>query len=251
MLIGNKVKKLLYPFCSVSFCVCLLACLATIVSARYISSLDAILSNSTQSVNNKDVVVFVIDAGHGGEDGGASSASGALEKDINLSIALKLGELLELNGYNVLYTRTEDVMLDDGSASSLKKRRDLNFRLKMASSSSNNILVSIHQNSFPVPKYSGLQVYYSKNNEKSFLLAHTVQKKTKELLQHGNTRIEKAASSAIFLLDRVYQPAIMIECGFLSNEEEANRLADNEYQNALASVIFSSLCEFEKEFIKG
>ncbi len=190
----------------------------------------------------KDKITVIIDAGHGGRDGGASTESGVLEKDLNLAVALKLKTLVSQLDVNVVMTRETDVMLADES-SAHKKRDDLNARLNMAKERENCIFVSIHMNKFPVEKYSGLQVYYSKNNEDSLALAEIIQQKAGEFLRKGNSRTVKAADSSIYILHNIEVPAVLVECGFLSNPEEAALLTTEEYQNKLAAVIFAAVAE--------
>ena len=190
----------------------------------------------------EDKITVIIDAGHGGRDGGASTESGVLEKDLNLAVALKLRALISELDVNVVMTRETDIMLADES-STHKKRDDLAARLALAREHENCIFVSIHMNKFPVEKYSGLQVYYSKNNEESLDLAETIQKKAGEFLHKGNARTVKAADSSIYLLHHMEVSAVLVECGFLSNPTEAALLGTEAYQNKLAAVIFAAVAE--------
>ena len=194
------------------------------------------------SAGAKSKITVIIDAGHGGRDGGASTESGVLEKDLNLSVALKLRALLSALYVNVVMTRETDVMLADEN-SAHKKRDDLEARLRIAQEHENCIFVSIHMNKFPVEKYSGLQVYYSKNNEESAALAEAIQAKAGEFLRKGNARTVKAADSSIYVLHHIEVPAVLVECGFLSNPEEAALLQTESYQNKLAAVIFAAVAE--------
>lgn len=181
----------------------------------------------------------VLDAGHGGEDGGASDAKGRSEKDLNLAMAKKIADYLSENGVAVILTREDDRMLYDKSpnASGSKKRRDLEGRLAICKEVENPIFVSIHMNAFPQAQYHGLQVWYGVKNETSKALAQAIQSSVKEALQPENDRQVKAATSAIFLLDNLDCPAILVECGFLSNPTEAELLQDETYQSALAKEI--------------
>jgi N-acetylmuramoyl-L-alanine amidase len=185
----------------------------------------------------------VLDAGHGGEDGGASSADGIREKDLNLSLAKTIGTYLEQHGVSVVYTRTEDVLLYDRNVDfkGRKKLLDLAARLKIARETENSVFVSIHMNAFPQKQYHGLQVYYSAHHPLSQALALSVQNKVKEALDPENTRRIKKADSSIYLLDRNEKPAILIECGFLSNDAEARQLADENYQKQLSLIIALSI----------
>ncbi len=199
----------------------------------------------TVSANSEPVVV--IDAGHGGEDGGAS-ANGMLEKDINLSIALKLRDMLKASGYTTVMTREDDISIYDSSASTVheKKVSDMRNRKDIINSNSNNILISIHQNKFEQSKYSGTQIFYSKNNGKSVKLAENIQRSVTGLLQPENKRELKSADSSIYLLNTAEVPAVIVECGFLSNAEEAEKLGSEEYQKQMAFAILCGFLDYEK-----
>lgn len=184
----------------------------------------------------------VIDAGHGGADGGAVAPDGTCEKDINLNIAKNVRALLSSLGYECVMTRDEDVMLSDGSGGSAKMS-DLKQRVAMTDGK-DCIFVSIHQNKFPQDSCSGTQVYYSKNDARSAVLAKTVQECVREYIQKENTRQIKPAGSEIFVLDRCRVPAILIECGFLSNPAELLKLKDGEYQKTLACAIAASVASY-------
>lgn len=186
---------------------------------------------------------IIIDAGHGGEDGGATSLDGTKEKDLNLSVALNLGNILESNGYSVVYTRTDDTMLYTNSNGS-KKMQDLSNRLNIAKKNENAIFISIHMNKFSQAKYSGLQVFYSCNNNQSEALAKIIQSNTQKLQQNENNRETKMAGSNIYLLHNIKNPAVLVECGFLSNQEECEKLKNEIYRKEIALVIYSSIIEF-------
>lgn len=184
----------------------------------------------------------VIDAGHGGVDGGAS-VNDIYEKDINLTLSKRIKELFELYNVDVIMTReTDDLLCDDSSKH--KKRDDLFNRLKISETVSNPIFVSIHMNKFPQEKYKGLQVFYSPNNAESEALSLIIQNTTKELIQPENSRQAKKASSAIYILDRITCPAVLVECGFLSNYEDLNNLTSDKYQSKLAFVLVNSIIKF-------
>ena len=193
------------------------------------------------------VPVIVIDAGHGGEDGGASGADGTLEKELNLAVAECTAEYLRLAGYDVRMTRTDDRLLydlygDRTEYTGHKKTYDLRNRIRFAREAEADLLLSIHMNSFPQAQYSGLQVYYAAA-EGSRAAAERIQTYTRLYLQPDNTRQVKQATSAIYLLNRSDRPAVMIECGFLSNEAELARLKDEEYRRALALSIACAVAE--------
>ncbi len=186
--------------------------------------------------------VVILDPGHGGPDGGATALSSTPEKELNLSVALTVRDILTAAGVDVVMTRSEDVSLSDPDGGS-RKGQDLRARKRIAESTPNAIFVSIHMNSFPIERYSGLQVYYSKNDPKSQTIAAAIQSSVSASLQRDNDRKIKAAGDNIYLLDELTCPAVLVECGFLSNQREAERLASPEYRHALALVIANSLLE--------
>ena len=192
--------------------------------------------------------IIVIDAGHGGEDGGASGEDGTKEKDLNLLVAQSLADILTAAGYDVRMTRTDDRLLYDlyGDLTDYKghkKTYDLRNRLRFTEEAGADLLLSIHMNKFPQPQYSGLQVYYSPTAPESRTVAEVIRNYTKLYLQPENERETKAATSSIYLLHRIQRPAVMVECGFLSNEEELTRLKDEIYRRQLALVIACAAAE--------
>ncbi len=207
------------------------------------------LEENHQNIAANELPVVIIDAGHGGEDGGTIGVNGAYEKDINLSIAKKLDTFLRASGIKTVMTRNEDILLYDRNTNYVgrKKMLDLAARLKISEEYENAIFVSIHMNAFPEAKYKGLQVYYSPNAPLSEDLAQRIQAMTKEALMQENTRKTKASDGKIFLLDRMKNPSVLIECGFLSNPEECEKLCDEIYQNELAAVISCAILEHIKE----
>lgn len=200
---------------------------------------------STAQTGAEWSAAVVIDAGHGGEDGG-TVGNGLVEKDLNLDVAKRLCALLEREGAHVVMTRESDTMLYDKSSDykGKKKALDLRARLEIAEGCENPVFVSIHMNYFPQTRYSGLQVYYSANNPLSRTLAEGIQSACRASLQPENTRAVKEATSAIFLLDKLSCPAVLVECGFLSNPDEAARLSDENYRERLAEVIFCALRDY-------
>ncbi len=196
----------------------------------------------------------IIDAGHGGEDGGASGKGGSLEKELNLDIATKIANMLRASGIKVIMTRTEDILLYDRNADYMghKKSLDLRARLDIAKNNPDSVFVSIHMNAFGDARYKGLQVWYSKNTAGSKRLADTVQNFVRETLQNDNDRKTKAANSSIYLLDRAVCDSILIECGFLSNSEEEALLLDESYRKSLAFTVFAAIKEyFSSEYISA
>jgi N-acetylmuramoyl-L-alanine amidase len=205
---------------------------------------DTILTLSDVTVPKYTTVI--IDAGHGGEDGGASSSAGLIEKDVNLEIATILCDMLRANDINVIMTREDDRLLYDRSVNyqGRKKKLDLAARLAVANSTPDAIFISIHMNSFTDSRYSGLQVWYSPNNTDSEPLAELIRSKNHELLQPQNSRTTKSATSAINLLHNASCPAVLVECGFLSNPDEAALFENDEYRQRVAFMLFCSIIEF-------
>lgn len=187
----------------------------------------------------------VIDAGHGGEDGGTQSAAGLFEKDTNLAVATALRELLEANGIPTVMTRTEDKLLYDRGVDfkGRKKVLDLAARRMIAEETKDCLFVSIHMNAFPQPQYHGMQVWYGTGDPLSQEIAQSVQSLCASW-QAGNHRKIKAAGSNIYLLDRLECPAVLVECGFLSNPDEAARLADEAYRRDVAFSIFAAIAPY-------
>lgn len=203
-----------------------------------------ILTENVQTVKPYDKTkTVIIDPGHGGEDPGAVGVNGLLEKDVNLRLSLVLKELLILQGYNVVMTRDTDVLLYDENASGSKKGQDLKNRLDFEKKYPDAVFVSIHMNKFSMESCKGLQVYYSANTEESKALAEAVKENVREMIQSDNKRETKKANSSIFILDRIEIPAILIECGFLSNYSEAELLSSDEYISKLAFAISRAISE--------
>ena len=197
------------------------------------------------SASNQTPITIVLDAGHGGEDGGCEG-NGLIEKDLNLDITLRIASLLRKQGVNVVLTRETDELLYDKNSDyeGQKKYQDVRRRLEIAQKQENPVLVSIHMNYFAQTQYSGLQVWYSKADARSRILANLVQSNVKYNLQLNNKRNIKEASSSIFLLDNATFPAVLIECGFLSNPNEARALGDEIYRQNLAEIIFNSIMTY-------
>lgn len=190
-------------------------------------------------------VIVVLDAGHGGEDSGAV-ANGILEKDINLDITLKVRDMLKASGVTVVTTRDTDRSIYDSSAATVREKKvsDLKNRVAISNENSNNILVSIHQNKFEQSQYSGAQIFYSPNDEKSKFLAESMRLSITGLLQPDNKRELKEAGSNIYLLKNSKYPSVIVECGFLSNEEEAKNLNSEEYRQKMAFAIYCGILEY-------
>lgn len=210
--------------------------LGTLIGNRAIT----VMSESRPYTNRH---CLVIDAGHGGVDGGATSCSGVLESRINLEIALCMRDVFHMLGYDTRMIRETDVSIyTEGETIAAKKVSDLKQRVKTVNETDNAILVSIHQNYFPDGRYSGAQVFYSDNNE-SKLLAAQLQNNLVAALNPSSKRQAKKADG-IYLMEHISGCGILVECGFLSNIEEESRLRDPIYQKQLSGVIAATISKF-------
>ena len=176
---------------------------------------------------------------HGGFDSGAQAGDGTHEKDINLKISKNLKCFLEYFGFNVIMTRETDVSIESDNGKKSKKSSDLYNRLNTMKDNPNAIFVSIHMNKFTSSSANGAQVFYAPNVPMSDLLADSIQTTIKELLQPQNERVIKKGSKSIYILNNATVPAIIVECGFMSNVQELSLLKDEKYQKKMA---FSVLC---------
>ena len=187
-----------------------------------------------------------VEPAHGGFDGGCVSADGVPEKGINLSILLRLRDLLELSGYEVKVTRDSDISIHDQGIEGIasQKSSDMDNRLALFNSEQDAVCISIHQNQFTDPFYSGAQMFYSASNKRSENLARELQGRFSELLQPDNRREIKLCGKELFLCYYRDNPTVMVECGFLSNPEEAALLNTEEYQEKVAMTIFAGVNDF-------
>lgn len=183
---------------------------------------------------------IIIDAGHGGIDGGATSCTGVLESHINLQIALRLEQVFHLLGYDtVMIRRTDESVHTEGNTIASQKVSDLKERVRICNETPGAILISIHQNTFSDNRYHGAQVFYGKNQDSS-RLAQDVQQQLIQALNPGSNRKAKKGSG-VYLLENISCPGILIECGFLTNPEEEALLRDSEYQIKLCAVLAASV----------
>lgn len=198
---------------------------------------------SSMPITQKTVIV---DAGHGGDDGGAIGIDGTVEKDINLDIALKLEKILKFYGFNVIMTRTQDVMTCDDGIDSLRKRKisDIHNRFELMRKNPDAIFISVHQNKFEDSSQHGTQVFYSGNDERSKELAEAIQTSVTLTLQRKNDRVVKKSGSGIYLLYHAKIPAVLVECGFISNSDEVKKLKDEGYRMKLAILIADGLLKY-------
>lgn len=246
---GDVMKKGLYLILNIKAIAGLSA-----VAFAFIMIFTAFVAGQTVAVGNVKIAqkpVIVIDAGHGGEDGGTQSDDGVLEKDINLAISKKLEKILKRYGFQTVMIRESDKMIYDEGSDTVRKRKtsDLHNRMKVMENNPGCVFLSIHQNHFGESKYSGAQVFYCKGQEGSDLLAESIQNSIVNSLQKDNTRQIKVCDSSVYLINEAVSTAVMVECGFLSNREEAERLNDNTYQYEMALAIAKGLVNYVE--IKG
>lgn len=200
------------------------------------------------SANVPKFDTVILDAGHGGADGGAVAPDGTLEKHINLRITLKIKALLELNGYNVILTRNSDESIHDEQAETLRQKKvsDIRNRKKVIDSHPDAIFVSIHQNKFYESSVHGAQVFYSKNNALSSFLAQSISESIVAEIQSDNPRQIKKSGTEIYLLYNSKIPSVMVECGFLSNNDDLNNLKNESFQKKLALAITKGIVNYSK-----
>lgn len=236
----NRTKKNIY---NIAFWL-----LAVLLGLSFVFlMLQAVLKINASAVENKpNTVTILIDPGHGGEDGGAVSDDGIIEKGINLNISNYLKEFYTLSGYNVEMTRSDDTPMGDQTLPTLKerKRADMNARLDLYNSDEVDFVISIHQNKFSQAQYSGAQVFYSGKNESSEALAECLRNAIVGFIQPDNERESKKVSTEIYLLNNCNNPAVLVECGFLSNPEETAKLNDPEYQKQMAFSIYCGTLDY-------
>lgn len=189
---------------------------------------------------------IVIDPGHGGGDGGAVGVDDIVEKDINLGICLTLRDIFTANGFDVVMTRSTDISTHDEGITGVRKQKtsDLHNRLALVETTPGAIFFSVHQNKFKDSRSRGAQIFYGPQNEQSQKLANILQENFTRELQPDNHRQIKQAEKNLYLVHTAPCPSVLIECGFLSNREEAHLLTDPEYQSKIAFVVFRSAMEF-------
>ena len=195
--------------------------------------------------------VFVIDAGHGGEDGGAVAADGTPESGINLDIALKLNALLRFFGYRTAMIRTEDISIDTPGLATFRQRKssDLQNRVTFVNQYAHAVLISIHQNSLPsVPSVHGAQVFYNKKpNGKE--LAEYIQTALNIGINADNKKHTRQIDDSIYLMKHSNAPSVLVECGFLSNAAETALLKQPAYQSTIAASILSGILTAQQDIL--
>lgn len=226
--------------------------LATVLIFTIIT-FDRARNASSKVLTTCDAPVIIIDAGHGGEDGGAVANDNTVEKDINLSISLKTNEILSLFGFKTHMVRETDKLIYDDAAATIrqKKNSDLHNRHKMMNEYENCLFLSIHQNKFQDSRIWGAQTFYSPNDEKSPVLAEFIQSAIKSLIQPDNTRVIKKTGTSVFVIYNATKPAVMVECGFVSNPQELNKLKDDKYQNEMSFSISNGIINYYISEVKN
>ncbi len=215
--------------------------LTLFLASFFLARRGAALMTENKKAQNAPLCI-VIDAGHGANDPGKVGVNGALEKDINLALALKLKPLLENKGIQVVLTRdSDDILASEDSAN--KKREDMANRVRLITDANPVFTISLHQNSYPDASASGPQVFYYSGSEDGEALATCIQQSLCETLQPSTRRACKA-NNDYYLLRKTPTPTIIIECGFLSNPTEAALLTDNTYQDKLARAIYLGVCSY-------
>ncbi|MBQ1950498.1 MAG: N-acetylmuramoyl-L-alanine amidase [Clostridia bacterium] len=218
---------------SILLCICIGWCLLVGINGRTLSTQGPVAAPS-----------ILLDPGHGGEDGGTAASDGTLEKNINLAIALDLRDLLQICGFPVSMTRDVDISIHDAGNTTARQKKvsDMQNRLKLYEQA--HTVIAIHQNHYGVSKYKGAQVFYSANHEAGQTLATSIQQSISQRLQTDNTRQIKKATDGIFLLHHTKRPAVLVECGFLSNPEELALLKMPVYQQQIAFCVMAGYFEY-------
>ncbi len=193
-----------------------------------------------------DGKTIIIDPGHGGIDGGAVGKNGTLEKDLNLKLSLELEKQLKKDGYEVVMTRNEDKLTYESKDSSNKKRADTRYRLNISREHPNGLFISIHMNHFEDSGVKGSQIFYSVKNPQSKKLAEILKQTLIKNVDSNNKREIKEAYPSIYIMKNIKNPAILIECGFISNREEEKLLNSEEYRSKIVTAISEALKEYKK-----
>lgn len=193
---------------------------------------------TSMAAGGKSESVLILDAGHGGEDGGASTASGQKESIMNLAVVLKLDQILGFCGVDSVLTRDSDISLHSESCETIREKKvsDLKNRVSFINSYENALVISVHQNHFTDPKYSGSQVFYN-TGDISRQWGDRTQEILRQVLNPENGRRAKLLPDSVYLFKHITCPSILVECGFLSNGEEAALLQTESYQRKTALAL--------------
>ena len=218
---------------------CIVLLLTTLTLLSMLQAGESKAVSAQNLLNLSSTPVFVLDAGHGGADGGTSSASGVLESDINLAITLRMRDLFTLLGQPTVLTRRDENSLADDPSATIRQQKvsDTKNRVALVNSIENVRLISIHQNALAGhPSVHGAQVFYNAVGDSS-TLAETMQQDLNQTVNVGNEKGKKPISKDIYLMSHVTCPAVLVECGFLSNTAESEILQTPSYQTLLAMTI--------------
>lgn len=222
----NKILIIILAFC--------------LIAAGGINSAVRLMHSAANNIITS-INTVVIDAGHGGRDAGTIGVDGTQEKKINLEIALALYDFLRVSGVNAVLIRSTDAeYYPEGSD---KSRSDLYNRIDFVNSVKSSVLISIHQNHFEDEKEWGTQIWYSPNDDKSRVLADSILERIKTNLQPDNKRENKPSDNSYYILYKATVPSIMVECGFMSNNNENAKLKETVYQNNIAYSILTGICD--------
>ena len=213
----------------------LFLCLFVLCAASYFGRKQVVSVSASAPESGP---ILILDAGHGGEDGGTSSAGGSKESDINLNIVLKTEALMAFLGIRTELTRDQDRSMHSEGASTLheKKVSDLKNRVEFVNSIPDAMLISVHQNYFTDSRYSGAQVFYT-GGDVSRQWGEGTQELLRQVLDPDNNRAAKVIPDTIYLFSHISCPAILVECGFLSNGEEASLLLTDTYQRSISLAL--------------
>lgn len=242
----NKPNYSVFRLTRVLTMLCVIVVLSVGIYSTFLAVRQTLYKYAVSSNIQNLSPTIIIDAGHGGEDGGTQSGSGILEKDINLSISLTLRDIFDFFGFNTVMTRETDRLIYDPGNETIKNKKvsDIHNRLAITQEYAGSILISIHQNYFTQSKYSGAQTFYSVNNPESEKLALSIQKSIVSLIQPENQREIKPTGDEIYLLYHAENTAVMVECGFLSNPEEAEKLNNDSYKKEIALAVFAGTYKY-------
>lgn len=216
------------------FCVILCLCLLLSVGC------------SRRAVSAEPVSYILIDPGHGGFDGGAVAVDGTLEKHINLDISLCLRDMLTVCGLSVRMTRDDDKALADNEMDTIRHKKVSDMQNRLALYNGAELVISIHQNHFQIPKYAGTQVFYSPNHSVGAGLAQAIQESVVTHLQKDNQRMIKPTTDGVYLMHHTAIPAVLVECGFLSNTDELAKLKTPEYRRQMAWAVMLGYWNYRK-----
>ncbi len=215
---------------------------AVILIAVFISIRNNTAIKNANAVTKVTMPKIILDAGHGGFDGGAVSGE-VLEKNINLSFALEFEPLLKAFGYEVIMTRVGDYGTDDEGLATIRRKKvsDIKNRLNLVENTNIECFVSMHQNIYSSTRFTGTQVFYSGNNEQGKTLAENIQECVKTLVQPNNNRRPKKCGKNIYLMYYTTKPAVLVECGFMSNDGELSNLLDDSYRGKINLCILTGI----------